>query len=136
MNEDTQTPDQVTSEDIDQKINDAQQTATYGVSLIPYHTHNGTDSPKLDLPKVYGGTFNSSGVKGTFFPSGWSVSRTAAGRYQVTHKLKTANFTVVCTPVNAVAVYVPSITSTTFNIYATTFAGAFNDIGINFVVIA
>lgn len=34
---------------IDNALNDREQANTYGVSLIPYHTHNGTDSPLLSL---------------------------------------------------------------------------------------
>jgi len=48
------------------EIEDARQQAGYGVSLIPYHTHNGIDSPRLVSPGAGGADteiqYNSGGV--------------------------------------------------------------------------
>ena len=51
-------------------------------------------------PLQYTGYVNSGGSSGTPFPSGWSVSKLATGRYRITHNFSDVDYTVVA---NAVA---------------------------------
>lgn len=49
------------------------------------------------------GEVTSGGSAGTPFPSGWSVSHTATGRYTVTHNFGTTNYAVIVNPVVSIA---------------------------------
>lgn len=78
---------------------------SFGMSQVPYHTHNGTDSPLIYSPTIQYTGFvpDNADLSGTttggfvFFPAGWSVEHTATGLYTITHNLDTPFYTTMVT---------------------------------------
>lgn len=51
------------------------------------------------MPRQIGAGFvNSVGTPGTVFPTGWTVSNLATGRYKITHNLNRLDYIVLATP--------------------------------------
>lgn len=74
----------------------------FNVADIPYHTHNGDDSPSPYMGQAtYVGTVNSTGrpFRNLPFPEGWFAlkSNSFNGRYRIVHSLNTLNYSVVLT---------------------------------------
>lgn len=66
-----------------------------GIQSVPYHTHNGTDSPLVtNIPVTTYGGFVLSGVAGVPFPIGWTASTSGTGLYTITHNLNSALYSV------------------------------------------
>jgi hypothetical protein len=68
-----------------------------GIQQVPYHVHNGIDSPLISsgttsTSKTYGGRISSTGSF-DYKPTGWTVS--TGPFYTVTHNLATTNYAVV-----------------------------------------
>lgn len=136
----------MTREEIQQMIvstlNGFTNAQQFGVSKVPFHTHNGVDSSLvsyadvLNAPQLYGGSVLSTGVAGSFFPSTWSVAHTATGRYTITHNLGTTSYSIVAN--NQSTTYVCSIVSLSANtveidIYNST---TLTDSAFNFILLA
>lgn len=74
----------------------------FGVSVAPNTRSTGADSPQVDYNSlankpaaasvIYGGYVNSAGTAGTFFPTGWTVSKPLSGEYKLVHNLNTTNY--------------------------------------------
>jgi hypothetical protein len=83
------------------------------------------------------GSVGASGTQGASFPSGWSVSKIATGRYQVTHNYNSYDYVVNVTVVSSVAkiwsVEVKSNNSFNVRIANTSFTLEDND--FDFIVI-
>jgi hypothetical protein len=102
---------------IQKSIDLSQQQAGYGFSLIPYHTHDGVNSPKLPTPPAaatttYGGYIKTSSV----LPTGWSVTNPSTGNYTVTHSLNSTSYAVSCTPFGLGRLRLVSIDANSFQI--------------------
>lgn len=77
--------------------------ARFGVNNIPFHTHNGIDSPSIFSPTItYTGYIPSDGLVNqtpfVFLPTGWTVELQFPGTtdiYKVTHNLGTSFYSVV-----------------------------------------
>lgn len=85
----------------------------------------------------YTGRISSTGVKGSFFPAGWSVSKLSVGEYEVTHNLGHTNYTPNIIIDNLTTPLMLSVvrTSTTFTIYVTDNSGTATDANLLFNVI-
>lgn len=74
----------------------------FGVQSIPFHTHNGTDSPSIFSPTItYTGFVPYDGLVANtpfvFLPAGWTVELGAGNIYKITHNLSTEYYSVtVC----------------------------------------
>lgn len=71
----------------------------FGLNTIPFHTHNGTDSPSIFSPTiVYTGYVPADGLVNdspfVFLPTGWTVELQAGYIYKITHNLNTDFYTV------------------------------------------
>lgn len=81
-----------------------------GPNTVPFHTHNGVDSPLLPssttVQKVYAGYVVAGGTKGNAFPPGWSVALSVA-TYTVTHNLglTASGYSAIVTPVTSVTLF-------------------------------
>jgi hypothetical protein len=76
------------------------QQTPYTFQNVPFHTHNGIDSPNVYQPQItYTGTVTYLGqaFRNLPFPDGWSVARAGTGVYSVTHGLNTLLYTVMVT---------------------------------------
>ena len=89
-------------------IQQSQMQAALGVSPVPYHTHDGVNSPRLavsDSSSVFSGAVNSDGTAGAFMPTGWTTSHLGSGRYAITTGKSSANCVCAATPVSQFAYY-------------------------------
>ena len=128
------------NQQIQQGIRASQMQAGYGVSMVPYHTHDGVNSPRIGTTAattLYSGTVSSTGVTSGLLPSTWSVVYyPITHQYVVTHNLNTTNYSVAtsCTTIGDVA-NVIAHDSTTFTIagYAIAGAGGVN-VGFMFIL--
>lgn len=67
---------------------------------IPYHTHNGTDSPYVySNTYTYIGSISSDGSI-LILPQGWSVIRASTGIYEIIHNLNTNLYSVSAVAIN------------------------------------
>ncbi len=111
---------------IDQRIQAYMASGQFNLNRVPFHTHNGKDSPFIFLPTVqYAGLLNSDGTLSRVypFPSGWSRARTGNGVYTITHNLNTTFYSVVATPI-ASAANVRAMTAVLSNVNANSFTVA------------
>lgn len=78
-------------------------TGRFGLKSIPFHTHNGTDSPSIFSPTItYTGYVPSDGLVNqspfVFLPTGWKVELMFPGTtdiYKITHNLGTSFYSVI-----------------------------------------
>ena len=86
--------------------------------------------------KVYGGRIANNGTASvTYGPSGWTVSRTAAGTVVITHNLGTTNYTIVASPYLASFRLTPSvINANDVTIITWNTADVAQDSGFNFTL--
>lgn len=71
------------------------------------HYHNGVSGRQIYYRDIFGqkvfyGSVNSSGVS-IKLPDGWTCSKSATGKYTVTHHIGSAAYAVVITPINFAA---------------------------------
>lgn len=69
---------------------------------------------------VHAGSVRSN-VATSFFPSGWSVSKTGTGRYLITHNLGTTNYSVAYTLIGSFLVTIANITTKSANSFVIEF---------------
>lgn len=77
-------------------------SAQYQLSRIPYHTHNGKDSPFTYQPYiVYAGYLNANATlsRNKPFPSGWKIGHPTTGQYNIEHDIGNTFYTVIPTQV-------------------------------------
>ena len=91
-----------------------------GVSGVPFHTHNGTDSPKLRSTFFWGAVAGDGNI--IFLPKGWAVSHDGAaspGVYTIIHNHKTTAYGAVATGIYNLGYWVVGIayTATQFTVY-------------------
>ena len=93
----------------------------FRVNSVAYHTHNGVDSPKIitanSSSTTYAGLVNADGTAGSPFPVGWSISKTISGRYDISHTLGTANYSVTVTVSGQNKITIPNISSRTGSVF-------------------
>lgn len=102
------TPDQV-QQMIQQAIQAYAQQQQYGVAQVPFHDHNGINSPTVKSPITsYMGQISIGGGPGPIFPKGWTCKETAFGQYTITHNLgyQDNNYTIFASSVDTVANYI------------------------------
>lgn len=95
------TPDQV-QQMITTALTSYDQNQRFGVSTVPFHNHNGINSPVIKTPVTsYVGYIGPDGETGAIFPKGWSVQYTNVGgvqpNYTIFHNLGNTNYTIVFT---------------------------------------
>lgn len=83
------------------------------------------------------GSVGASGTQGASFPSGWSVSRIATGRYQITHNYNSYDYVVNVTVVSSVAkVWAVEVKSNnSFNVRIANTSFTLEDNDFDFIVI-
>lgn len=66
----------------------------FGVAKVPYHIHNGTDSPEIVSPSVsyigfipYEAPYDTTATLQFCIPGGWSARQDSTGVYTVVHNL-------------------------------------------------
>lgn len=113
----------------------------YGNPTVPYHTHNGIDSPLVEgaagsSTTYYIGAFNSSGTAASLFPTGWSSSRTSVGLYVVTHNLGNTDY-VVCPTMDdgSVRWYTVAYSTNTFTLRTFDSGASLADADVHFAVL-
>ncbi|MDE2232903.1 MAG: hypothetical protein KGJ90_02110 [Patescibacteria group bacterium] len=84
----------------------SRQQAGYGTTLVPFHKHNGIDSPQLEVNNIkqfmFFGNVTAVGGIGFIFPNGWTLSTDGTTLVStITHNLNTTNYIVLTTSVNA-----------------------------------
>ncbi len=103
-----------------------------------------TDANQL-VPKKYvdslsfgkTGLVTSAGATGSPFPTGWTATRTAQGRYQVTHNLNSTNY-VVLVSLAGTSFYIMTVFARNLNDFQVRIvdtASAFQDSDFYFVLI-
>lgn len=116
------------------KINQAFQ----GIQQVPFHTHNGIDSPVISSTPTASyniGYVTAAGAAGGFFPSGWTVSLIAGGHYQITHNLGTTNYAALVNAVQtACFARINSPGTATFDVILTDASGSNTSTDFNFGV--
>lgn len=78
-------------------ISQSSASSQFSLNRIPFHSHNGKDSPSIVFPTLtYSGYVTSDGKKSRTrpFPPGWGITRVSAGLYTITHKLNTSFYVV------------------------------------------
>ena len=111
---------------IQQMISASGANSQFKLDRIPFHTHNGKDSPFIFLPTVaYAGLVQGDGTvsRTAPFPSGWNLSHPGNGQYGIQHSLGSTFYTVVATAVGVSAnarPMVPRITSQTSSSFTIT----------------
>ncbi len=93
------TPEQI-SQMMDRKIQSAAASGQFNLNRIPYHVHNGKDSPFAYLPTLtYAGFVKYDGKldRNAAFPSGWSATYLGTGSYRITHNLNSLYYIPVVT---------------------------------------
>lgn len=83
------------------------------------------------------GSVGASGTQGSSFPSGWSVSKIATGRYQITHNYDSYDYVVNVTVVSSVAKIwsIESKSNNTFNVRIANTSFTLEDNDFDFIVI-
>lgn len=110
---------------IQEMIDTQQKKDLYGVAKVPFHTHNGIDSPTLQPTTVttttiaYSGYINNDGTS-TNVPTGWTSVKNSTGNYTITHNLGITTYNVVATSAGGAERTMANYgqTSTTFTINA------------------
>lgn len=70
------------------------QLSPFSLAKVPYHTHNGVDSPfSFEPTGLYVGWVISDGTF-AFLPNGWSSVKLSTGAYQITHNLNSLLYAV------------------------------------------
>lgn len=95
--------------EVQQMIQAFAQQQQFGPAVVPFHTHNGIDSPTIKSPITsYMGQVSIGGGAGPVFPKGWTVTETAFGQYTIIHNLGYLdnNYTVYASSVDTVANYI------------------------------
>lgn len=81
------------------------QNPQFGVNPVPFHTHNGIDSPVIKQPiYTYIGQVNDDGSPGPLFPPKWTVSRDSNSNYIIVHNLGTTKYSFFATSITNVAI--------------------------------
>lgn len=89
------TPEQI-KQLVIQTINS--QMSSYSTAKVPFHLHNGVDSPAIFSPTItYIGLIGLTGTIG-ILPKGWSVTYNGTGDYTITHNLNSFSYSVVASP--------------------------------------
>lgn len=89
----------------------------FSLNRMPFHTHNGKDSPFIYLPTVaYAGYIQGDGTlsRTAPFPSGWNLSHPGNGQYGIQHNLGSTFYVVTATAIGVSAnarPMVPRVTS-------------------------
>lgn len=81
-----------------------------GVPYI-YDTANNVWIPLGSSGSSFAGRVNSGGSAGTPFPAGWTVSRSSAGIYVVTHNLGDAGYVVQLQVIATLAITIANVSS-------------------------
>ena len=76
---------------------------------------------------VYAGACTSAGAASTPFPANWTVSKTATGRYLITHNLGTTNYVVTATGTSTLICYIPTLSANSFNLSIVDTTNTFTD---------
>ncbi len=87
----------MTPQQVDARIQAFMASGQFNLNRIPYHVHNGKDSPFIYLPTMqYSGYIQGDGTLSRTrpYPSGWSGSRTGNGAYLITHSINSTFYTV------------------------------------------
>ena len=80
---------------INQALQAYDQNQRFGVATVPFHDHNGINSPVVKTPVTsYTGFVNADGTIGINFPKGWTATLIGAGQYQIVHNLGLYNYAV------------------------------------------
>lgn len=84
----------MTPEQVKQMIEEYAQTSVFTVARVPYHLHNGIDSPLLPSTStnLLSAHVKSDGTALKPFPAGWTVSTSATGIYTIVHNLGTTDY--------------------------------------------
>ena len=85
------------------------QQQQFGPAIVPFHDHNGINSPTIKSPITsYMGQVAINGGAGPIFPQGWTCKETGFGQYTITHNLgyQDNNYTVFASSVDTVANYI------------------------------
>ena len=112
---------------VQDELKKQQRTDMFSVAKVPFHTHNGIDSPPLrgsTTGTVYYGFVNNSTSAGTPFPEGWSVVNNGTGDCTITHNLGTTEYVVLATSEGTASIMSPQTRNTnTISIFSYSTAG-------------
>lgn len=92
-----------------QEIRSNQGRNEYRVNDVPFHTHNGTDSPFAYNPyNVYVGLIQEDSFP-LILPSGWTVDHVSTGIYNINHNLGTDLYVMTVSPILSITIPVASV---------------------------
>lgn len=110
----------------------------FGTRMVgdtPTDANQLTPKKYVDANKVNAGLVISDGTAGTPMPTGWTTSRTAAGRYLVTHNLGTTSYVPITTADQSNVCVPVTRDANSFNVYCYSIAtAAFNDSDFYFLL--
>lgn len=83
------------------------------VGSVPYlyDTESGTWISLGSTSVTYPGRVNADGSASTPFPSGWSVAKTSAGHYTITHNLANSGYVVQLQVISSLAITIVNLAS-------------------------
>lgn len=85
---------------------------TYAVNNVPFHTHNGVDSPAAFSPyNVYVGLIQEDSFP-LILPVGWTVDHISTGVYNINHNLGTELYVMTVAPILSITLPVASVNPT------------------------
>ena len=79
---------------LERQLRELQQKFAILEREFHFHRHLETDRTRRLFPTAYYGRVEADGTE-TDIPDGWSVSKTATGKYTITHNLGHSNYGVV-----------------------------------------
>jgi hypothetical protein len=87
---------------VQEELQKNQLRSGFRMQQIPFHTHNGTDSPPIFQSQMtyVGVVYGATGVpyRNLPFPQGWSIQKFQSdGIYRINHNLQTLNYSVQLT---------------------------------------
>lgn len=111
------------------RYNKTAKLSQFGITPVPYHTHNGIDSPKLNIISSFSGTTTYAGslnadASVVFLPSGWTATVGTGGglgSYTITHNLGTTNYAVSYTITVDLTITIGNISSVSANSFVIRF---------------
>jgi hypothetical protein len=93
------------------------QLSPFGLAKVPFHTHNGVDSPyAFDALAFYCAYIQSNGTVG-FLPNGWVSTYVGTGAYEITHNLNSLLYAVVATPAYPTVDNLAAVISPNYNAF-------------------